>query len=460
MSRHETTIQNHEPSLPGVSAATEWSGVAMLALRISALYIFIQAIPLDWKFYRDLLSINWTQLAFNDIFNIAHYAPAFSHQTQTYTDWLIIFIVSIVGGLLWQAVSKDRPKTGDVLYYWIRTIARYRLAIAVIGYGFIKFFPIQAPYPSLSNLNTHYGDFTRWKLFSLSLGIVPGYQSFLGSVEILAGLLLIYRRTASMGAFIVILFTGNVFMSNLAYEGGEQVYSLYLIVLAVFVLSYDLPRLTNLLIFQRVAAPNRFTPVFTYRAGYYAKTTIKIFTVFFFVLLYGFKTADSYYAETFRFPKEKGLANVAGLYNVSAFQINDSTLGYSDTTKGRWRDVVFEKWNTLSIRSNHPVIVNANNRENFLAGSAAKAYELEGCGERQYYAYTRDSLHQQLVLQNKNGRYADERLVLSYKQAGDSIQLWGVTANKDALHIVLNRIHKKYLLQEVAQRGRQKAIRL
>ena len=76
--------------------------------------------------------------------------------------------------------------------------------------------------------------FTRWKLFSLSLGIVPGYESFLGAVEILAGLLLLNRKTASIGAFIVIIFTGNVFVSNLAYEGGEQVYSLYLIVLALF----------------------------------------------------------------------------------------------------------------------------------------------------------------------------------------------------------------------------------
>ncbi len=250
----------NQPADGSLRQPNSWSNFEKIAFRIFFVYFFIQAVPLDWKFYRDLFSINWFHIQFTDIFNIAHYSPRFLTGPQTYADWGIIFLLAILGACAWTVTEKNKRENYNQLYYLLRVIVRYRLAIGIIAYGFIKLFPIQAPYPSLSNLNTNYGDFTRWKLFSLSLGIVPGYESFLGTVEIVAGLLLLYRKTASVGAFIIIIFTGNVFVSNIAYEGGEQVYSLYLITLATFVLWYDLGRLFNLLILQKPAKPNTFVP--------------------------------------------------------------------------------------------------------------------------------------------------------------------------------------------------------
>ena len=205
------------------------------------LHFLLQAFPLDWKFYRELFSINWIHLRYGDIFNLAHYTPILFHSsTQRYEDWALIAVIAAVSAAAWTLRGPDKATNYDTQYYWIRVIVRYRLAAGIIAYGFIKLFPLLAPFPSLSNLNTNYGDFTRWKLFSLSLGVVPSYESFLGLVEIVAGSLLLYRRTASVGAFIILIFLGNVFMSNLAYGGGEQLYSLYLISLALLVLSFDL----------------------------------------------------------------------------------------------------------------------------------------------------------------------------------------------------------------------------
>jgi len=455
----------HQPGKNYDSAASlqrlSWNAFAKISFRIFFIYFFIQVVPLDWKFYRDIFHINFASLQFADIFNIAHYSPWFFSGGQTYADWGIIFLLSITGAFIWTIAGNKKLKEYNLLYYWLRVLVRYRLAIAVIAYGFIKLFPIQAPYPSLSNLNTNYGDFTRWKLFSLSLGIVPGYETFLGAVEIATGLLLLYRKTASVGAFIVIIFTGNVFMSNLAYEGGEQVYSLYLITLALFVLTFDVQRLADLLVFQKPAAPVHFKPHYQTKARFYTKITLKTVFILFFVLLYGWQTGAAFYSGTGRFPQEPGLKGTTGIYNVAAFRINNDSIGYSATDPNRWQDVVFEKWNTISIRSNRPVVIDSNNVENFDDHSPGRAYELQGSAARHYYTYVVDTVTHTLLLKNKNRHYGEETLLLHYRKAGDSsIVLTGINERKDSIFVVLDKLNKKYLLEEVAQTGRQKPIKL
>jgi hypothetical protein len=438
-----------------------WNLVPSFLLRTLFIYFFIQAVPLDWKFYRDLFSIDWSSLQFFDIFNVAHYAPRFSGSLPGYTDWGIVLLLSIAAAAAWSFIGRQKPWDATRAYYWVRVIVRYRLAIALIAYGFIKFFPIQAPYPSISNLNTAYGDFNRWKLFSLSLGIVPGYQSFLGAVEIATGLLLLYRRTASIGAFFVIIFTGNVFMSNLAYEGGEQVYSLYLIFLALFILAFDIQRLFRLLLLQKPAAPAPPAPAL--KAGWqqYGRIAFKAGFLLFFVVLYGEKTRSAYYAGAFRFPDAQSTVIQPGVYNVSSFRINKDSLPYAAAHPVRWKDVVVEKWNTISIGSGQAVVIDSNNIEKFVRGEESKLYELEGSAGRQYYSYTADTLQHQLTLQNRNPYYHKETLVLQYLQKGDaSIELSGVNEKRDSIFVVLNRVNKKYLLEEVLRTGRQKAVKL
>ena len=442
---------------------TAWKAYEKFAFRVLFIYFFLQAVPLDWKYYQQLFSIDWSHLGYGAIFDLAHYEPRWSSGPPAYSDWVILLAIALAGAIIWTAVDArggGRVTSYDNLYYWLRVIVRYRLAIGMIAYGFIKLFPLQSPYPSISNLNTNYGDFTRWKLFSLSLGVVPTYESFLGGVEIIGGLLLFYRRSASVGAFIIAIFLGNVFMSNIAYGGGDEVYSLYLISLALFVLSYDAQRLVNLLLLQKPAAPNSYHPVFRAN-GRYVRLALKTVFIFFFVILYGFKTRSGYEKDPYQFPLTKGLRGAAGIYNVSQFIVGKDTIAYSKTDSTRWQDVVFEKWATLSIRSNRPVVLDSDNVERPELTSDARTYELEGSAGRHYYRYTVDTVDHLLTLQNKNPHYSDEKWVLHYDRPGGSrIILSGVTTGKDSVYAVLDRVDKKYLLEEARKKGRQGTISL
>jgi hypothetical protein len=201
--------------------------------------------------------------------------------------------------------------------------------------------------------------------------------------------------------------------------------------------------------------------VFTGRWQPYARLFLKTAFIFFFVLLYSFKTASGYKHDAYQFPTEKGLNGFAGLYNVSEFRINHDTIGYSTTDPVRWQDVVFETWNTISIRSNRPVIIDSNNTERITAASNDRTYELEGSAGRQYYSYQADTVNKVLVLHNKNRHYAGEQLVVHYARPNDStLVVYGVNEAKDSVFATLQRIDKKYLLKEVANKGREKTLKL
>ena len=437
--------------------------------RTAFLYFFIQCIPLDPKYYATIFSLPWSKFRYEDIFTLAHYTPRFFGATPSFADWGVILLIALAGAAAWTyrvrnrawATAEAEERHTARQQYWIRTIVRYRLAIALLAYGFIKVYPLQAPAPSLSNLNTPYGDFTRWKLFSLSLGIVPSYEVFLGGVEIAAALLLLFRRTASVGALIVVFFTGNVLMSNVAYEGGEYVYCAYLISLAFFVLAYDLERLANLLVFRRPAAPNTFRLNLSQKQRQ-VRLALKALVFFFFIVLLGFRTRWGYLHDPYQFPERAGLTAARGLYNVSLFRLNQDTLAYSPTDSIRWKNVVFEPWATLSIDANHATDIDSANNEDLTARTdLAKTYELQGTNGRSYYNYEVDSTTQTLRLRNKNSRDSADRWLLHYARPDSShIVLSGLNPHQDSVYVVLDRIDKKYLLEEAVKTGRTKTLKL
>lgn len=458
---HPATAERTGPGYAKNSLASlPWNTFEKIAFRFFFIYFVLQAVPLDWKYYRDLLALDWWPLQYRNFFYLARYTPRFFADVPVLADWAILATLAVIGTAIWS--YRDRPaREYNTLLYSLRVILRYRLAAAIIAYGFIKLFPMQSPYPSLSNLNTNYGDFDAWKLFSLSLGIVPSYESFLGLVEIVAVLLLLNRKTVTVATLIILPFTGNVFVSNLAYEGGEYVYSLYLISIALFLLAFDAKRIFTLLTLEKPTLPNRFRPVFTDR---WKASRIALKTAFLlvFVLLYGGLTYAGYQKGSYHYPQQAGLAKASGLYNVTEFRINNQPLPYSKTDPVRWQDVVFEKWATLSIRSNRPVVLEASTRtEELPAANEDHPYERFGSAGRHYYSYTLDSTRQVLRLKNQNNQYPNDQWELHYSRPSDSqIVLSGITPGRDSIHVVLDKINKKYLLEEVARQGRRKALKL
>src|SRR5690606_981212 len=180
------------------------------SFRVAALFFLIMSVPLSWGYYQRLFTLNWFDLNYRDITNMGRYSPNLINiptesgrwGLASYADWGIILLGAIIGGVLWSLF--DKRKAYHKLYYWLRVIVRYRIAIGMIEFGFVKVFLIQMPFPPIATLHTNFGDFTAQKLYWLSVGIVPSYQVFLGFVEVIAGFLLFFRKTVIPGAFLTL----------------------------------------------------------------------------------------------------------------------------------------------------------------------------------------------------------------------------------------------------------------
>ncbi len=436
------------------TSETPWKGYEKTALRFFFIYFVVQAVPLDWKFYQALFSFNWFQPNFYALFSLSRYAPVF-FSLPGFANWGIALIIAVLGTIVWPLAIK-RDVNYDNLLYWLRVILRYRLAIGVIAYGLIKIFPLQMPYPSLSNLHTNYGDFFPWKIYFNTIGVTQGYEVFLGLIEILAGSLLFFRRTVVFGAGIILAFTGNVFAANLGYDAGETVYSAYLAVIATFLFAYDAPRLFTLLITEKYTIAEQFKPVFATKNLRTVRVVLRSAFVLF-VLLLASQTYANYADAPYKLPKTPGVKGSYGFYNVKEFRLNNQVIPYSATDTARWQNVVFEKWATISIKIAKPIIPDAGTGEGYHEKDIDRTFESAGVAGRRYYAYTADTLQHSLLLQNKNKNYPNEKLQLGYQFLNDStIVLKGINERKDSVYAVLGKVNKKYLLFE----GRRKPLKL
>jgi hypothetical protein len=440
----------------------EWKGWEKNLFRFFFIFLILLCIPLDWKFYADLFSINWAHLHFHDLFRLTKYQIQFIAQDKlplygigSFANWGIAIVISVIGTASWASLDANR-KEYNVLYYWLRVIVRYRLAVVLITYGFIKFFPLQMPYPSLSNLLTNYGDYFSWKIYFQTVGIAPKYETFLGGVEILAAFLLFNRRTVTIGVGLIFGFIGNVAVVNGLYDIGELVNSTFIVLLASFLFAYDIPRLFNLLIREVPTYANKLVPDFS--DDFLRKTRLVLRLAFlFFVLLFAYKSYENYVQDPYKIPHTPGLNKAYGYYNVRAFVLNNDTIPYSKTDPNRWQDVVFEKWSTLSVKINRPVKVDFSSGEGTSDRDIDRNYELVGLAGRHYFHYETDTINHTLSLQNKNKNHRSERLLLTYARPNDStIILSGINEHKASIRVVLDKINKKYMMFE----GRRKPVKL
>ena len=89
-----------------------------------------------------------------------------------------------------------------------------------------------------------------------SIGSSRGYEIFAGCAETLAGGLLVFSRTTPLGALLGLFEMIHVFMLNMTYDIPVKLFSFHLILLNLFLLAPDLPRLINVLMRNSMVLPS------------------------------------------------------------------------------------------------------------------------------------------------------------------------------------------------------------
>ncbi len=334
-----------------VALVNPWPFWQKLLFRFGCIYLLLYMSPWTWLGDLPLLNLiaeyygiaeNWLVTQANaSLFHVKDVLVPLNGSGDTsygYAQLCFFLLTACVGALLWSIF--DKRKNYDTAYYWLLVALRYYVAMVALRYGIIKLFGQQMIFPSISALATPLGDLLPMRFSWYFIGYSTPYQFFSGAVEVVAGLLLLFRRTSTLGAFVAASVFLNVMMMNLCYDIPVKLFSIHLFLFSNLLLIGDVKRLLAFFVFNKPTMPatRRVLPKKWMRT---TQIALKVaFVVLFLALpLFGF-FKDTMGANTSSAPKRL----TTGFFTVDNFQgpAIDSL---------RWKDVVFEETNSGSVQT-------------------------------------------------------------------------------------------------------------
>jgi len=164
---------------------------------------------------------------------------------DTAISWIalgIMLSVAILAAAIWTALSEFkpvRPTAYPRLFAWFRFTIRLTLGVSMFAYGMAKVFPLQMPPPSLAVLNEPFGNLSPMTLLWTLIGLHPGYEMVCGSAEVIAGVLILFRRTALLGALVTAFVVTNVVLYNFFFDVPVKIYAAHLLLMSLVVIAPD-----------------------------------------------------------------------------------------------------------------------------------------------------------------------------------------------------------------------------
>jgi hypothetical protein len=301
---------------------------------------------------------DWLVRAANaQFFHIAENLVPFNGSGDTSFGWAQLWLtlcLAAIGCIIWSAIDRKRNNY-EAIDYWLRVCVRYYISFFCLSYGIIKIFSLQMIFPNVSQLATPLGDFLPMRFSWLFIGYSTPYQMFSGVMETLAGLLLINRKTVTLGLVTATGVFMHVFVLNLAYDIPVKLFSGHLLLLCVYLLMYELPRLINFFILNRVSEPDTFFNLeLNNRWLRYGRIVAKLtFVIVAFAMpVYNTYNNSKQFYDTSIEPKPIK----DGLYDIELFvKNNKDTIPPLVTDSTRWKNIVFERNGSGSVDAHEPL---------------------------------------------------------------------------------------------------------
>ena len=181
---------------------------------------------------------------------------------------LILVIVSLLFSLFLYYMEKRKGYNLN-LEDKIRPIIRYYLALILLIYGFSKVFKAQFYLPEPNLLFTHLGNLDKDILFWSTIGSSRSYSIFLGIIEIIPALLLLFRKTAFIGSLMAIGVLIHVVSINFSYSISVKIFSLFLLILALFLAFKTIKNTWHLFQTGQFSTTDFFEPKRSYKKPFY-----------------------------------------------------------------------------------------------------------------------------------------------------------------------------------------------
>lgn len=153
--------------------------------------------------------------------------------------------LAVVGGVVWALA--DRRQRDDRLAAFGRLYLRYAVGLVMITFGLVKAMGIQFPPLTPMRLFQRIGDQSPMGLLWTFMGYSRAYNWFAGGLELTGALLLLFRRTVALGAFLTLAAMTQVVLLNFCYDVPVKTLAVHLWLASLVLLWPVIRRLLTLL---------------------------------------------------------------------------------------------------------------------------------------------------------------------------------------------------------------------
>lgn len=257
---------------------------------------------------------------------------------------LVIVILSLLVSIIILFIDRKRASYRP-LYLFTIVIARYYVAFTMITYGFAKLFDGQFPANGYSRLEERVGDMSPMGMVWAFMGASRAYTFVSGLLEFTGGVLLLFRKTKTIGALFSMAVMLNVALLNYMYDVPVKIFSTHIVLLCVFILTYDWKLLYNFFIrhrtekldYNKLRAPKQWMQV-----------SLRVIKVLFIIVMLW--NNSSYLQATLN----KKPVPMEGFYAVNTFVLNHDTLPVISNKKDTvgWSKMFVQYPGSVSIKMN------------------------------------------------------------------------------------------------------------
>src|SRR6187399_2272451 len=271
---------------PPLAAGSSWTFPQKILFRFFFVYFILYCFPFPIVSFQSTQPITYPYMTFMEwivpkvgrlFFNWEIENSRFAFRLADSAFGVVCLFINLVFALLitlFWSIADRRRVNYEKLNVWFLLYIRYYLAFTLLSYGMNKVFPLQGGFITASVLEKPFGMIDPTELQWKFLAYSNAYKIFTGLGEVIGALLILWRRTATLGAMLLVVVLSVVVMLNFCFGIGVKISSLHYLFIAFIIMWNDRQRLLNLFLLNRSVAPVIYTALI--RSFFWSR----LFTVF------------------------------------------------------------------------------------------------------------------------------------------------------------------------------------
>lgn len=153
------------------------------------------------------------------------------YSSDSYSLLVLILVLLVTSVILSFLIKKKWTKRFLLITEYICVVY---ISIILIKYGIDKIFKTQFPEPESNILFTKFGNLDKDILFWSTIGTSTIYNTIIGCIEFLSGLLLLFKRYQFLGLLFAIVSFTQILIINLGFDISVKFFSSILLLMSIF----------------------------------------------------------------------------------------------------------------------------------------------------------------------------------------------------------------------------------